>query len=341
MNNGYDNNGFNNQNDGMYDPNNGNMNNYNQMGGQPMGNDYNQVNNYNQGMPQQDMYNNQMNQPMMNNNYNQNMYGGNYQNNWSQPNNDMNYQNIPNPPSSNKTPLIALAIVVVLIVGGVVIKFAPSLFNKTEKTSLDKVEEKLEKEETSIMKGVKYDFVGETSPLTSSKYHDYLFSLTSTNKKFVNVSIPIKFYDADNVQVDSTTLYFFCVEADNKLYTSASAESNSKVTYKIDEENIEAFYSPDGECTTYKNKVTSKITKVSEGNYGVLITNGTNKNLEIRGLVLFYKNNKIVDADYISISSVDANGSAKEEVYSPYDSDYNHIEPDKIEFVLSRAEIVR
>jgi flagellar basal body-associated protein FliL len=205
----------------------------------------------------------------------------------------------------------------------------------------DDYEKERAKEKQEILKTISYKIEGE---FAEDDRTSIVLSLDSSNNKFVNVSYTIKFYDADNVEVDSGNFDFDCVEAGNKLYDIYTA-SEKYATYKIVEELTEARYEGDySGCINYKDKITNKIeVDTEEKDYNALtITNNTSSIVDVYGYILYYKDNKIVGKGYASLDAIAVGGSSRKKVMMPYDfNTHKNVDYDNTEFVLNGIYVVK
>jgi len=349
-------NAFNGQSNGMQPDMNNQMNmNYGavpQNPGMPVNNGMQPDMSNQMGMaPQPDM-NSQMGmapQPNMNTQMNMasqpDMYNSGYPNNgMPMDNGNMYYQNgmTPQAPQKNNKMIIAviLLLVMVLIIVGVVL-----VVNKKKETpkTYEEVIEQAEKEEKEtkedIMKKVSYK--SEFTFTSSSSIYN-VFSVTSNASKFVNIDIPIKYYDSNNVQVKEDYLLFTCVEPGTTLFDASSVDSSKGAKFKIDESKISATYSADyNKCVSYKDKISHTVSQVpGDDDYEITITSKVNQSIGISGMAIIYKDGKPIDIDNVYIDSVDAGGTVKDTIYVPYDSNtHAYVKPDKIELLITEVRL--
>ena len=300
-------------------------------------NNYGGYNNQNNGYGNQQNgmqgYNNSNMQPNYNNQ-------GNYMNGQFQQGYGMNNNGKSNN-GGNKVFIIIVVVAVIAIIALVLLLvLGDKKGNNPAKTAEERMadyEKKQEEAKAKLIKNISYKVENE---YTDDKDTDIIFSLSSTNNDFVNITIPVKFYDENNVQVTEENLYFTCVQSGVKVYDVASLYDKKYSTYKIVDSGIDAYSPIDkSQCVDYKDKIETKVELATSGEeYNVLVTNKTGKSVGLYGYLVYYTNDKVAGLNYISFNSIDVNGTAKESSYIPYNhDDYKRIKVDKAEFILSEV----
>ena len=250
--------------------------------------------------------------------------------------------------NNNKNIFIVIGVILVVIVIALLIIFIfrdkdenntasnnsiPNYSNVVNNV-IDDLEKEVKKEKDGIVKSIKFKVADE---LKDDSHNSLVLSLNSTNKKFINVSIPVKFYDADGVQVKEETAYFMCVESGMELYDVINLYNTKYDSYKIDESSIDAYYANEFQtCHNYKGKIDYKFEMTDDKDINIVFTNNTEYKISIEGIAMFYKDNKLIGMDTLYTDYIDASGKLKEEVYSPYDYDkHDKADYDDKKFVFS------
>lgn len=238
----------------------------------------------------------------------------------------------------NKVVIIVCVVLAVIVAGGFGIN---SLFNTLGggSNALNKVSREVSSaakavNEEKIKNNVKYEVVKE---LSDGKI---LVSVTNNNKKdFVSFDIDVKFFDADKVKIDSESIYGSCIPPKTTIYAVRYTTNNDYASYEIDDSSKKVYTSTSSKCIDYNGKYviedTKEITSYGRTEVYGIFTNNTGKKVSASFVAAFKKGEETVGYNTVYFTGVANGEKSKDKIIVPYDSNYEQIDFDTVEFLLT------
>ena len=248
---------------------------------------------------------------------------------------DYDYSDSSNSSSNNKNMIYVLVGVAIIVIISVVLALVFDK-NKGSNKSIEDIEkdmqkqlEKNKKEEEELNKNYE---IKETTLLNGY----ILIEFTNKNKKYVNASFKVDFYDSSNNVVDTKDAYAVSVAPNSKTYTCVYVFGD---TSKYASHKINTSLTKSSSDYTYTDKIQILSTNVVGDTITVQIKNNASKKIKYIHLAsLFYDEaGNIIGYSSDTADSTDPGQTSTLKIYVPYDKNYNVVKYSKYDVFVDSA----